>query len=111
MQNLRIGNSDCSTLFDPGANAHLIDGQLAKKEKLQLISSNSTALGVIGGGNFRFNLGPGEDRIYHEITAVGMRNVTTSFGKYELEEIGQEFRSTANYTEKNYILPKICGWN
>ena len=42
------------------------------------------ALGVIGGGsvvkehgNFRFNLGPGEDQIYHEITAVGMRNVTT----------------------------------
>ena len=111
MQNLRIGNSDCLTFFDSGANAHLIDGQLVEKEKLKLISNNSTALGVIGGGsvvteygNFRFNLGPGEDRIYHEITAVGMRNVTTSLGKYKLEEIGQEFKSTANSTEKNYIL-------
>ena len=54
---------------------------MAEKEKLQLISSNSTALGVIGGGsvvrkygNFRFNLGPKEDKMYHEITAVGMRN-------------------------------------
>ena len=95
MQNLRIGNSDCLTFFDSGANAHLVNGQLEEKEKLQLISSNSTALGVIGGGsvmteygNFRFNLGPGEDKIYHEITAVGMRNVTCGFGKYELEEIG-----------------------
>ena len=45
-------------------------------------------------GNFRFNLGPGEDKKYHKITAVGMRNVTAGFGKYNLEEIGQEFRVT-----------------
>ena len=78
MQNLRIGNSD---------------RKFAKKEKLQLISSNSTAFGVIGAGsvvteygNFRFNLGPRED-------GMRMRNVTAGFGKYE---IGQEFKSTAN---------------
>ena len=57
-------------------------------------------------GGFRFNFGPKEDKIYHEITAVGMRNVTAGFEKYELEEIGQEFKSTANRTEKSYILPK-----
>ena len=74
MQNLRIGNSDCLTFFDSGAKTHLVDGQLAEKEKLQLISSNSTALGVIGGGtvmteygNFRFNLGSGEDKIYLDL--------------------------------------------
>ena len=60
-------------------------------------------------GNFRFNLGPREDKMYHEITAVGMRNVTVGLGKYEMEEIGQEFKSTANFTEKNYILPKTVG--
>ena len=107
MQNLRIGNSDCLTFFYSGANAHLIDEQLAEKGKLKLLSSNSTALGVIEGEsvvteyeNFRFN---------HEITAVEMRNVTAGFGKYELEEIGQEFKSTANSTEKNYILPRTVG--
>ena len=57
-------------------------------------------------GNFRFNLVSGEDKIYHEITAVGMRNVTAGFGKYELKEISQEFRSTANLTEKSYIFTK-----
>ena len=83
-----IGNNDCLTFFDSGVNSHLIDGQLVEKEKLQIISSNPTALGVIGNGsvltkfgNFRFNLGPGEDKIYHEITAVGMKNVTAEFGK------------------------------
>ena len=34
MQNLRIGNSDCLIFFDSRANAHLIDGQLAEKERL-----------------------------------------------------------------------------
>ena len=60
-------------------------------------------------GNFRFNLGPGEDKNYYEITAVGMRNVTAGFGKYDLEERGQEFRSSANPTEMSYILPKTVG--
>ena len=39
-------------------------------------------------GSFRFNLGPGEDKICHKITAVGMRNVTAGLGKYDLKEKG-----------------------
>ena len=57
----------------------------------------------------RFNLGPGEDEKYHEITAVGMKDVTTEFGKYDLEEINQEFLNNASSAEKNYILPKTVG--
>ena len=67
MQNLRVGDSNCLTFFDSGANAHLIDGRMARQEELQLIYNKSIALGVIGGGSikteygsFRFNLGPGE---------------------------------------------------
>ena len=48
MQNPRIGNSECLTFFHSGANSHLIDGQLAEKEELQLISSEYTILGFIG---------------------------------------------------------------
>ena len=116
MQNLRIENSDSLTFFDSGANANLIHGQLAEKEGLQLIYSNSTVLGVMGGGsimteygNFRFNLGPGEYKNDHKNTAVGMRNVTAGFRKYDLEEIGQEFRSSVNPNDMSYILPKTVG--
>ena len=101
--------------FDTGENSHLIDGDLASKE-LQLISRERTKLGLIAGGQvesefgkFRFNLGPGEDEKYHEITAVGMKDVTTEFGKYDLEEINQEFLNNASSAEKNYILPKTVG--
>ena len=57
-------------------------------------------------GKFRFNLGPGEDDKYHEITAVGMKDVTAGFGKYDLEEINQEYLDNASNAEKEYILPK-----
>ena len=32
MQNLRVVDSKCQTFFDSGANAHLIDRQLARQE-------------------------------------------------------------------------------
>ena len=57
MQNLRVVDSNCLTFFDSEANAHLIDGQLARQEELQLISSKSIALGVIGGGSIRMEYG------------------------------------------------------
>ena len=49
MQNLRIGNSNCLTFFDSGANVHLIDRTLAIKEKLQKMSDTRADLGVKGG--------------------------------------------------------------
>ena len=63
MQNLRVGDSNCLNFFNSGANTHLIDGRMARQEDLQLVSSKSVALGIIGGGSirteygsFRFNL-------------------------------------------------------
>ena len=47
---LKIGKSKCLTFFDPGANTHLVDGALAKKENIQIISSRPSALKVVGGG-------------------------------------------------------------
>ena len=38
LQNIKLGSSECLVFFDTGANSHLIDGDLALKEGLQLIS-------------------------------------------------------------------------
>ena len=116
MQNLRIRNSNCLTFFDSGAFVHLIDGTLAIKEKLQKISDTRADLGVIGGGvitaesgNFRFNLGSGKDGIYHKIKAIRIKNVTTEFGEYGLEEIGKEFISSATGLENIIFYLKLWG--
>ena len=38
LQNIKLGSSERLVFFDTGANSHLIDGDLALKEGLQLIS-------------------------------------------------------------------------
>ena len=116
MQNLRVGDLNCLTFYASGANTHLIDGQLARLEELQLISNKAIALGVIGGGSirmeygsFRFNLGPGEDGKYHEITAVGMDKVSSGFGEYNLQEVIKEYTEIAQGDELEYVLPQTVG--
>ena len=116
MQNLRVGDSNCLTFFDSGANTHLIDRQLARQEELQLTTSKAIALGVTGGGSikteygsFRFNLGQGEDGKYHEITAVGMEKVTSGFGEYNLEEVIREYKEFASGCELEYVLAESVG--
>ena len=116
MQRLRIGQSECLTFFDSGANTHLVEKSLAIKENLKRFSECQAELGVIGGGkftaeagSFRFNLGLGQEGIYHEIRAVGMDNVTSEFAEYALNEIGKDFISSSTEQEKDYILPKTVG--
>ena len=116
MQNIQVGDLNCLTFFDSGANTHLIDGQLARLEELQLISNKAIALGVIGGGSIRteygsfcFYLEPGEDGKYHEITAIGMDNVTSGFGEYNLEEVIKDYKATASSDELEYVLPQTVG--
>ena len=53
--------------------------------------------------SFQFNLGPGEDGKYHEITAVGMDNVTSGFGEYNLEEMIKEYKESASRVELEYV--------
>ena len=97
LQNIKIGGSECLVFFDSGANSHLIDGSIAMKDGLQAVSTERTSLGLISGGQveseygvFRFNLGPGDRERYHEITAVGMKEITNEFHKYDLLEINSE---------------------
>ena len=116
MKILRIGQSECLTFFDSGANTHLVEKTLAVNENLQRFSECEAEIGVIGGGtlatesgSFRFNLVSGQKGTYHEIRAIGMYDVTTNFANYNLDEIGKEFISTSTDQEKDYILPKTGG--
>ena len=116
MQTIKIESSEALIFFDRGANIHIIDGELAKREGLQKVSSVPTNLTVVGGnkvrsnhGTFRFNLGPGDKGEYHEVVCVGMDNVTEGFGDYDLSEICQEFKEQATGEEEDQVLPKKVG--
>ena len=79
MQWLKIGGNNLLTLFDRGANVHLVQRKMAVASGFELISLSSTLLTVVGGdklkleyGNYRFNLGPGAGGEYHELSCLGM---------------------------------------
>ena len=103
-------------LFDSGANTHLVDGNNAEREGLQMISDKTSAIRVVGGseiktehGVYRFNLGPGEENVYHEIVAIGMSSVTSEFTKYDLSEICKEYKDEAADKESQTVLPEVIG--
>ena len=111
MQNLRVGDIDCLTFFDSGANTNLIDRQLVRNEDLQLISSKSTALGVIGGGSimteyssFRFNLRPGN--IAEEYKATASPSETTRNCRWDQ---GSPAPGYQEYTDSAYSYQGSSG--
>ena len=61
---LQIGRKKCLTLFDHGANVHLVQRRMAVASRFELVTLCSTVLTGVGGvkletdyvGNYRFNL-------------------------------------------------------
>ena len=51
----------------------------------------------------------GDKEKYHEITAVGMNEITNEFHKYDLKEINREYLKYTNEDERKKILPKTVG--
>ena len=113
MQELKIGNSDCLAFFDSGSNAHLLDGELAERENLQIVSKKRTAISVVGGnqikteyGTYRFSLGPNDTGEFYELSCLGMGTVSGDFAEYDLREIQDEYYENGG-TEK--VLPMKVG--
>ena len=44
-----MGSSPCLCFYDRGANLNLIDGELAEREELQIVTSKPSILTVAGG--------------------------------------------------------------
>ena len=79
MQKILIGDAECLVFFDSVSNAHLLDGSVAIKQGLEIMSIKPINIAVVGGsqirteyGSFRFNLGPNEDGVFIEMTCFGV---------------------------------------
>ena len=79
--------------FDHIANIHIIDGSLAERKGLQRESSTPSSLTIVEGNKvrsshwtFRFNLGPRALGEFHEVVCVGMDDVTSGFGLYDVSD-------------------------
>ena len=112
MQIFMVGNTDVLTFFNSGTNVNLIDGQVAVKENLRLISPKPMSLTVVGSptvrtshGSYQFIMGPTEGGYYHEITTAGMDSVTMEFCKNYLEDICKEYKKSFKNKENIEQLP------
>ena len=100
MQTIKIGSSTALVFYDKGSNSHLVDGALAEKEGLQVISDRPTSIKVAGSNTivteyekYRFRIGPTRERLYHTITCQGIGSVTSEFSQYSMTEIIKECRA------------------
>ena len=114
MQSIKIGGSTALLFYDRGSNCHLIDGDLAEREGLEVVSDKPTTIRVAGSntivteyGKYRFRIGPTREGLYHTLTCQGIGRVTSEFTQYSMSEIIKECRSIPGF--ENEVFPPTVG--
>ena len=113
---IQIGSSKCLCFFDTGANIHMIDGKMAEKEGLKVISQAPTSLKVVGGsemvtdyGKYKLNLGPIPDQKFQELTCHGMSRIAGPFPRFNLQEVNSEVRSQQTVSAEEKLPEYVAG--
>jgi hypothetical protein len=116
MQTLNIKGRLVLTLFDRGANQHLVDGRLAEDLGFKPVSQNVTAIGVVSGGSiwtdfgtYQTFLGPNPHGKYFEVICQGMSNITSTFPKYDLANVNAEALEFSDIPQDAKLPPYIGG--
>ena len=115
MQIIDLRGQECLCFFDRGANQHLIEGDLAEKANLKVLDPRSSPIGVVGGsriwtqyGMYSVILGPTIEGKYHELKCQGIKSITNTFPKYDLQDIGRTVRQSG-VIDPDLVLPKYIG--
>ena len=115
MQYLSIKGKPVLTLYDRGANQHLIEGKLAENLGIKVLHQQPSAIGVVSGGKiwteygcYQMYLGPTSDGKYIELIAQGISAVTGEFPKYSLEEVNIEALASTDL-HSDTSMPKYIG--
>ena len=116
MQILSLNGRQVLTLFDRGANQHLISGPLAEDLGIKVISQKQSSVGVISGdhvwtgyGSYELYLGPTTEGKYYQLKAHGMKEITGTFPKYDLAKVNAETREHSDLAESTPLPPSIGG--
>ena len=115
LQILNLKGYDVLTFYDRGSNQNMISGPLAEELELKVVTQEPAAIGVVGGGKilteygtYAVRLGPTETGHYHELTAQGLRRVTDTLPRYDLDQINTMVKETG-VLQRDTTLPKYIG--
>ena len=116
MQWIKIGTSNCLVMFDRGANVNLIDGALAERENLKVITDQPSGIKIVGGGEtpsgygrYGITLGSTVTGKFHTLECHGMSPVTARFAEYDLDQVNEETRKHAAFLSNVEALPSKVG--
>ena len=116
MQTLNINGRLVLTIYDRGANQHLVEGKLAEELGFKSINQNVSAIGVVSGGNiwtdygsYQTYLGPSPNGKYFEINCQGISTITSSFPKYDLSNVNAEALEYSDLPPDTKLPPYIGG--
>jgi len=113
MQTVRIDDEEVTILFDSGSNTHLIEGELAKRLKLDVTTSSGTSIKALGGkaswseyGEYSLTLGPDANGLCHQLKMRGVQSIASSFPEVNLMELWPEVDAEL---KRPKILPEKIG--
>ena len=116
MQLLCLKGKPVLTLYDRGANQHLINGPLAEELQIKVNNPEANAIGVVSGGKiwtdygtYQMYLGPTAEGKYYEIIAQGIKDVTGVIPRYSLEDINKEALRYSHLVPGTTMPPYVGG--
>ena len=97
MQTIRIKDKDVLLFFDSGSNGHLIEGSLAEKLELDVVTDDIVPIGALGGktiwsdyGTYMLTIGPDVNGECHELESQGIETITTVLPEVNLQSLWEE---------------------
>ena len=114
MQTLRIKDQDVLVFYDSGSNAHLIEGSLAERLRLDILLSENVPVGALGGkvmwseyGKYTITLGPDHEGECHELEMQGIPSITGQMPEVNLKELWSDANSVLQ--GRSTLPPRIGG--
>ena len=113
LQTLKLGNHEVLTFFDSGSSGNIIEGALAEKLKLQVLTDSAVHMGGFGGirvwseyGCYLLSLGPSTENKIYSLEVQGADSITERIPRVDLTRLWKEARTLLSIQTP---LPSVIG--
>ena len=110
-----VGSTPHLVMYDGRSNTHMIRGEIAETQELQVLSGRAGRIYATGGGymstgfgSYKARLGPSRSGKQLELNCQGLQEITGPLVKHLLQEIHKELRD-AGVIGFNAPLPEYTG--
>ena len=113
LQTLKLGDCEVLTFFDSGSSGNIIEGELAERLKLQVLTDSGVDMGGFGGirvwseyGCYLLALGPSTDNKVYSLEVQGVDTITERIPRVDLRRLWPEAKTLLG---NSTTLPSVIG--